>query len=132
MDREVGGHGEPILRLRSRWDFGPFFLKFCSYFPYNGKLCLNGHKCAKRQLKLKGIGYEALDNGVVSCESAKRLQTICDGLSAEKIDGLLRKWLSIFAITRSGGNPLTRIRMARKNRNSCQPFCCAFFDSFGC
>lgn len=25
-------------------DFGPFFLKFCSYFPYNAKLCLNGHE----------------------------------------------------------------------------------------
>ena len=24
-------------------DFGPFFLKFCSYFPFNAKLCLNGH-----------------------------------------------------------------------------------------
>ena len=24
-------------------DFGPFFLKFCSYFPYGGKLCINGH-----------------------------------------------------------------------------------------
>ena len=23
-------------------DFGPFFLKFCSYFPYNAKLCING------------------------------------------------------------------------------------------
>jgi hypothetical protein len=22
-------------------DFGPFFLKFCSYFPYNAKLCIN-------------------------------------------------------------------------------------------
>ena len=29
-------------------DFGPFFLKFCSYFPYNAKLCLNGHEWAKR------------------------------------------------------------------------------------
>ena len=25
-------------------DFGPFFLKFCSYFPFNAKLCLNGHE----------------------------------------------------------------------------------------
>ena len=25
-------------------DCGPFFLKLCSYFPYNGKLCLNGHE----------------------------------------------------------------------------------------
>lgn len=24
-------------------DFGPFFLKFCSYFPYNARQCLNGH-----------------------------------------------------------------------------------------
>ena len=24
-------------------DFGPFFLKFCSYFPYNAKLCINGN-----------------------------------------------------------------------------------------
>ena len=30
-------------------DFGPFFLKFCSYFPYNAKLCLNGHHWAQRQ-----------------------------------------------------------------------------------
>jgi hypothetical protein len=22
-------------------DFGPFFIKFCSYFPYNAKLCFN-------------------------------------------------------------------------------------------
>ncbi len=29
-------------------DFGPFFLKFCSYFPYNAKLCLNGHEYLKR------------------------------------------------------------------------------------
>jgi hypothetical protein len=26
-------------------DFGPFFLKFCTYFPYNAKLCLNGANC---------------------------------------------------------------------------------------
>jgi len=28
-------------------DFGPFSLKFCSYFPYNAKLCLNGHAYLK-------------------------------------------------------------------------------------
>ena len=31
-------------------DFGPFFLKYCSYFPYNAKLCINGHDYLKRQL----------------------------------------------------------------------------------
>jgi hypothetical protein len=76
-------------------DFGAFFLKFSTYFPYNAKLCLNGHEYAKRQLAQKGIGFEALDNGVQCCDDPKRLQAICDGLSAEKIDGLLRKWLRL-------------------------------------
>jgi hypothetical protein len=78
-------------------DFGPFFLKFCSYFPFNAKLCLNGHEYAKRQLGREGIVFEALDNGVLSCADPKRLQRICDGLSAERIDGLLRKWLRLLA-----------------------------------
>jgi hypothetical protein len=76
-------------------DFGPFFLKFCSYFPFNAKLCLNGHEYAKRQLARKGIAFEALDNGVLSCADPERLKQICDGLSAEKIDALLRKWLRL-------------------------------------
>jgi hypothetical protein len=76
-------------------DFGPFFLKFCSYFPFNAKLCLNGHEYAKRQLGQKGIAFEALDNGILSCADRKRLQRICDGLSADKIDALLRKWLRL-------------------------------------
>jgi hypothetical protein len=74
-------------------DFGPFFLKFCSYFPYNAKLCINGHEYAKRQLDQRGIKYEALDNGVLSCADPALLQRICDQLSASQIDGLLRKWL---------------------------------------
>jgi hypothetical protein len=74
-------------------NFGPFFLKFCSYFPYNAKLCLNGHEYAKRQLEREKIAYQALDNGVQACANPIRLQAICDSLSAEKIDALLRKWL---------------------------------------
>jgi len=73
-------------------DFGPFFLKFCTYFPYHAKLCLNGHEYVKQQLAQRGIGYQALDNGILICEDPKRLQALCDSLSAEKIDALLRKW----------------------------------------
>jgi hypothetical protein len=43
-------------------DFGPFFLKFCTYFPYNAKLCINGHEYVKRQLAKEGIAFEPLDN----------------------------------------------------------------------
>jgi hypothetical protein len=85
-------------------DFGPFFLKFSTYFPYNAKLCLNGHEYAKQQLKQKGIGFEALDNGILRCDHPKRLQAVCDGLSAEKIDGLLRKWLRLLPHPYTGGD----------------------------
>ena len=44
-------------------DFGPFFLKFCSYFPYNAKLCINGNHWAQRQAARTGIAFETLDNG---------------------------------------------------------------------
>jgi len=76
-------------------DFGPFFIKFCSYFPYNGKVCLNGHEYLKRQLELEGIGYEALDNGILSCEDPERLHAICDGLDESKIRTLVDLWLEV-------------------------------------
>jgi hypothetical protein len=74
-------------------DFGPLFIKVCSYAPWGTKLCLNGHEWAKRQLKKKGIAYEDLDNGFLSCADAQKLQEICDSLGPEEIDGLFRKWL---------------------------------------
>jgi hypothetical protein len=74
-------------------DFGPFFLKFCTYFPYNAKLCINGHEWLKQQLDKRGIGYEALDNGILSCERSGKAQVLCEAFSAGKIDALLRKWL---------------------------------------
>jgi hypothetical protein len=74
-------------------DFGPFFIKFCTYFPYNAKLCINGHEYVKRQLAKEGIAFEALDNGILTCANPRRLQQLCDDLSDHKIDALLRKWL---------------------------------------
>jgi len=74
-------------------NFGPFFLKFCSYFPYTAKLCINGHEYLKRQLAKWGVAFEALDNGIKSCADPRLMQRLADGLSAEKIDRLLRKWL---------------------------------------
>src|SRR5215207_9434447 len=75
-------------------EFGPFFLKFCSYFPYNAKLCINGHEWAKRQAAKAGIGHTALDNGFATCDDPAAVQAICDRFGPEQIDGLLRKWLA--------------------------------------
>jgi hypothetical protein len=76
-------------------DFGPFFLKFCSYFPYNAKLCINGNHWAQRQAAKAGIGFSALDNGFAAVDDTDRLQRICDSLGPEQIDALLRKWMAV-------------------------------------
>jgi hypothetical protein len=74
-------------------DFGPLFIKFCSYFPYPAKLCLNGHEWLKRQLTHREIAFEPLDNGIRSSDEPSRVQRIADTLDAAKIDAVFRKWL---------------------------------------
>jgi hypothetical protein len=74
-------------------DFGPFFIKFCSYFPYTAKLCINGHEYLKCQLDRRGIEYEALDNGISWCEDLPTAQRICDRFDQQKIEAFFRKWL---------------------------------------
>jgi hypothetical protein len=43
----------------------------------------------------RGIAFEALDHGILSCADPVRLQALADGLDAERLDGLLRTWLAI-------------------------------------
>jgi len=76
-------------------DFGAFFLKFSSYFPYGARLLVNGHHYAQAQAARAGIGFTALDNGFAACDDVPALQAICDSLDQDKIDALARKWLAI-------------------------------------
>ena len=73
-------------------DFGPFFVKFSSYFPSGAKLCINGHHWAQRQAQAAGIACTALDNGFLECDDPDALQRICDRLSPAKIDAFFRRW----------------------------------------
>jgi hypothetical protein len=75
-------------------DFGPFFFKFCSYFPYTGKVCLNGHHWAQCQAANAGVGFQPLDNAVAACDDPAALQRICDRLTDPKVDRFVRKWLA--------------------------------------
>ena len=95
MDREIHCDSEPLLHLRARPRFRPVLPEILQLLPLNAKLCLNGHEYAKCQLAQRKIALEALDNGVLSCADPKRLQQICDGLTGDKINGLLRKWLRL-------------------------------------
>jgi hypothetical protein len=76
-------------------DFGAFFIKFSSYFPYGAKLLINGHHYAQAQAARAGIGFTALDNGFAACDDVPGLQAICDSLTEDKIEALARKWLAI-------------------------------------
>jgi len=73
-------------------EFGPAFIKVCSYAPYAVKVCLNGHEWAKRQLRKRGIAFEALDNGFLSCADPQALQAICDELGPKQIQAFFEKW----------------------------------------
>ena len=75
-------------------DFGPFFLKFCSYFRFNAKLCINGNEWAKRQAARAGIGFTPMDNAFAAVDNVPALQAICHALGPAQIDALLRKWLA--------------------------------------
>jgi len=85
-------------------DFGPFFIKFSTYFPYNAKVCINGHHWAQQQATHAGIGFEALDNGFLSCEDPTQLQKICGRLTDKVIDRFVRKWLAILPHPFSGSD----------------------------
>jgi len=44
-------------------DFGPAFIKICSYFPYPIKVWVNGHEWAEQQARAHGLGFTALAGG---------------------------------------------------------------------
>ena len=76
-------------------DFGAFFIKFCSYFPYTGKLCINGHEYLNGQLARRGIEFEALDNGLLRCADPAAAQRSAEAFDEKKIERFFRKWLSV-------------------------------------
>jgi hypothetical protein len=76
-------------------DFGPAFIKICSYVPFPIKVYMNGHEWAKRQLEKQGVTFESLDNGFLSCSEPQALQNICDQLSPPHIQMFFYKWISL-------------------------------------
>ena len=76
------------------WDeaFGPAFIKICAYFPYPGKIWVNGHEWAKRQALRAGLPFTELSNGFASCDDPAALQDICDRLGPGHIRVFAERW----------------------------------------
>ena len=53
-------------------DFGPAFIKVCTYCPWPIKVWVNGHEWAKRQAAQAGIGFTELSNGFAAMRRSRR------------------------------------------------------------
>ena len=73
-------------------EFGPSFLKMCTYMPFAGRVYVNAHEWAKRQLHKAGVGFTELDNGFLACDDGVRLQAICDSFGPAAITDYVRRW----------------------------------------
>ncbi len=76
-------------------EWGPAFLKVCTYAPYPLWCCANGHEWAKCQLAKAGIGFEALDNGLRSVEDPAAAHRICARLGAGHLRALLARMMAV-------------------------------------
>ena len=90
-DRRVGMYYFYVLDA----DFGPGFIKICTYFPYPAKVWLNGHEWAKRQARHEGVRFSELANGFSSCDDPVALQGICDRFGPRDIEAFFARWTSV-------------------------------------
>ena len=75
--------------------WGPAFLKMCSYAPYPAWCCANGHEWAKRQLARAGVGFRALDNGLLSAEDPAAAHRTCARLGSGHLRGLIDRMMAV-------------------------------------
>ncbi len=74
-------------------DFGPSFIKICTYAPWSIRVWLNGNEWLKRQMEHRHIAYQPLDNGFASVDDPVALQKAADRLSPAHIQRYFDKWI---------------------------------------
>lgn len=75
-------------------NFGPSFIKICTYFPYPAKVWLNGHEWAKRQARKARLSFSELANGFAGCIRPERLQAICDRFGPADVQEFFERWIT--------------------------------------
>ena len=78
-------------------EFGPGFIKICTYFPYPAKVWLNGHEWAKRQADARGDRLHRAGQRLRQpALSPSALQAICDQLRARPTSqAFFDRWIAV-------------------------------------
>jgi hypothetical protein len=80
---------------------GRMFLRLCPYFPFNARVCLNGHEWLAQRLRQEGIAFAKRDNAFLDCADPKRLQELADTFGPDDlvavVDELFEEWLPYFS-----------------------------------
>ena len=90
-DRRVGMYYFYVLDP----EFGPGFIRICTYFPYPSHVWVNGHEWAKRQAAHEHISFCELANGFASSDDPAALQAICDRLGPGDVQGFFDRWTRV-------------------------------------
>jgi hypothetical protein len=75
--------------------FGAGFIKLCTYFPYPGKVWVNGHSWVKRQATREGLAFTPLANGFAATDNPAALQAICNRLGPDDLQGFFDRWMEV-------------------------------------
>jgi hypothetical protein len=76
-------------------EFGPCFIKMCTYAPFTIRVYVNAHEWAKRQLTEAGVTFTELDNGFAGCSDPAAVQAVCDRFGPQHIHLLVRRWMDV-------------------------------------
>lgn len=75
-------------------DFGPAFIRFCTYAPFSVRVCLNGHQWLLQRLRLAGHLVEPLDNGAAWVDDHEALRRLCRRFGPQHIQRFFDRWMS--------------------------------------
>lgn len=73
-------------------DFGPTFLRYCSYAPFGLAFCLNGHQWLIQRLRMSGHQVEQLDNAIGYVDQPEALRRLCRRFQAAHIRRWFDRW----------------------------------------
>ncbi len=74
-------------------DFGPTFIKFCTYAPWSVRVCLNGHMWLRQRLRRSGHVVEPLDNGIAYVDDEAALRRLCRRFGPAHIQRYFERWM---------------------------------------